>query len=82
MKTFDIMLPSISHAKEFVDAASRNSFEIDILSGRYVIDAKSIMGLFSLDLTKPLRVEAHTDDEAAYKIFYDSVSDLVVEKAE
>ena len=48
MQTFFVSLTSISDVKKFVDAATRCSAEIDVLSGRYVINAKSIMGLFSL----------------------------------
>lgn len=63
MQTFSITLGSIADVKVFVDVSSRYSCEIDVLSGRYVIDAKSIMGLFSLDLQKPLRVDFYGSDE-------------------
>lgn len=59
MQTFFVTLASINDVKHFVDAASRCASEVDVLSGRYVIDAKSIMGLFSLDLSKPVQVEFH-----------------------
>lgn len=66
MQTFFVTLPSINDVKHFVDAAIRCTCEVDVLSGRYVIDAKSIMGLFSLDLSKPVQVEFHgTDTEGA-----------------
>lgn len=66
MQTFSVTLNSISEVKTFVDAATRCPCEIDVCSGRYVIDAKSIMGLFSLDLAKPVAVEFHgTDGDAA-----------------
>lgn len=69
MQTFFVTLASITDVKHFVDAATRCSCEIDVLSGRYVIDAKSIMGLFSLDLQKPVQVEFHGNDTdgAAFK---------------
>ncbi|MBS6833383.1 MAG: HPr family phosphocarrier protein, partial [Clostridiales bacterium] len=41
---------------------TKYDYEIDLTSGRYVVDAKSIMGIFSLDLTKPIKVEAHGAD--------------------
>lgn len=62
MQTFFVTLASITDVKHFVDAASRCSCEVDVLSGRYIIDAKSIMGLFSLDLSKPVQVEFHGTD--------------------
>jgi phosphotransferase system HPr-like phosphotransfer protein len=56
------MLTSINDVKNFVSIANDQSYEIDLVSGRYIIDAKSIMGIFSLDLTKPIRVEIHASD--------------------
>jgi len=61
MKTFDVMLNSIVDVKNFVNIVNKYDFEVDLTSGRYVVDAKSIMGIFSLDLGKPIRVEVHTD---------------------
>ncbi len=62
MKTTTIMLSSIMDVKEFVNIVSRCNYDVDIVSGRYVVDAKSIMGLFGLDLSKELTVQAHTDN--------------------
>ena len=62
MKTFEVMLDSIGDVKDFVNMVNRYSCDIDLVSGRYVVDAKSIMGIFSLDLTKPIKVEVHCDD--------------------
>ncbi|MBQ7037071.1 MAG: HPr family phosphocarrier protein [Clostridia bacterium] len=61
MKAFDVVLKSITDVKNFVNIVNKYDFEIDLISGRYVVDAKSIMGIFSLDLGKPIRVEVHTD---------------------
>ncbi len=61
MKTFNIMLRSINDVKDFVNIVNRYDFDVDLTSGRYIVDAKSIMGIFSLDLSKPIKVEAHTD---------------------
>ena len=66
MKTFDIILNSIIDVKNFVNIVNKYDFDIDLISERYVVDAKSIMGIFSLDLTKKITVEAHTDDAAAF----------------
>ncbi|HPB17347.1 MAG TPA: HPr family phosphocarrier protein [Clostridia bacterium] len=58
----DIKFLSISDVKEFADIVSSFDYDIDLVSGRYVVDAKSIMGIFSLDLSKPISLVAHTDD--------------------
>jgi len=65
MKTFDVVLNSITDVKNFVNIVNKYDFEVDLTSGRYVVDAKSIMGIFSLDLGKPIRVEVHTDSPEA-----------------
>ena len=62
MKTFDLLLSSINDVKDFVNIVSKYDFDVDLTSGRYVVDAKSIMGIFSLDLSKPIKVEVHSDD--------------------
>ena len=54
MKTVQISLNSIGKVKSFVNAISQFEYDFDLISGRYVIDAKSIMGIFSLDLSKPI----------------------------
>lgn len=56
-KLFDISFNSISQVKEFVNDMSGIAGDVFISSGKYVIDAKSIMGIFSLDLLKPLKLE-------------------------
>lgn len=62
MKTFDLLLSSINDVKDFVNIVSKYDFDVDLTSDRYVVDAKSIMGIFSLDLSKPIKVEVHSDD--------------------
>lgn len=62
MKSFNITLKSITDVKDFVNIVNKYDFDIDLTSGRYVVDAKSIMGIFSLDLSKPIRVDIHSDD--------------------
>ena len=61
MKAFNIMLNSINDVKNFVSIVNKYDFDVDLTSGRYVVDAKSIMGIFSLDLSKPILVEIHSD---------------------
>lgn len=62
MKTFNLSLNSITDVKDFVNTVSKYDFDVDLTSGRYVVDAKSIMGIFSLNLSKPIKAEVHSDD--------------------
>ena len=78
MKSFMVKLTSIADVKNFVSAASVQPCDIDVVSGRYTIDAKSIMGLFSLDLTTPIRVEVQGTDEQA-DTFREVVAGLLAE---
>lgn len=57
-----ISLNSIDKVKSFVNAITQFNFDFDLISGRYVIDAKSIMGIFSLDLSKPIDLAIHAGD--------------------
>lgn len=61
-----IMLKSFEDVKKFVDIASSKSYDIELMSGKYIVNAKSIMGVFSLDLTKPLVVVAHCENVAEF----------------
>lgn len=63
MKTVDISLNSIDKVKNFVNLINRFDYDFDLVSGRYVIDAKSIMGIFSLDLSKPIALNIYADDK-------------------
>ena len=62
MKEFPVRIETIDDVKQFVSSVMTFDFDIDIISGRYAVDAKSIMGIFSIDLSKELRLVAHTDD--------------------
>ena len=62
MDAFNITLGSISDVKDFVNIVNKYSFDVDLTSGRYVVDAKSIMGIFSLDLSKPIKVDIHSGE--------------------
>lgn len=59
-----LMLKSMDDVKRFVDIANSKSYDIELMSGKYIINAKSIMGVFSLDLTKPVTMVAHCDSVA------------------
>ena len=61
MKTVQISLNSIDRVKSFVNAITQFDYDFDLISGRYVIDAKSIMGIFSLDLSKPIDLAIHSE---------------------
>ncbi|MDE5966358.1 MAG: HPr family phosphocarrier protein [Lachnospiraceae bacterium] len=65
MQTVQISLNSIDKVKSFVNDITRFDAEFDLVSGRYVIDAKSIMGIFSLDISKPITLNIHTESEEA-----------------
>ena len=65
MKTLQISLNSIDKVKSFVNDITRFENDFDLVSGRYVIDAKSIMGIFSLDLSKPINLNIHADENMA-----------------
>ena len=62
MKTIKISLNSIDKVKSFVNDITKFDSDFDLVSGRYVIDAKSIMGIFSLDLSKPIVLNIHADE--------------------
>lgn len=62
MKTVKISLNSIDKVKSFVNDITKFDYDFDLVSGRYVIDAKSIMGIFSLDLSKPIDLNIHADN--------------------
>ena len=64
MKTVQISLNSIDKVKSFVNDITKFDYDFDLVSGRYVIDAKSIMGIFSLDLSKPIDLNIHADGAA------------------
>ena len=62
MKTVQISLNSIDKVTSFVNDMTKFDYDFDLVSGRYVIDAKSIMGIFSLDLSKPIDLNIHVEE--------------------
>ena len=62
MKTVQISLNSIDKVKSFVNDITKFNNDFDLVSGRYAIDAKSIMGIFSLDLSKPINLNIHAEE--------------------
>lgn len=62
MVAFNVSFKSINGVQEFVNIVSKYQYDVDLVSGRYVVNAKSIMGIYSLDLSKPIEVNAITDN--------------------
>ena len=62
MSVVDIRLKTLEDVRNFVNIVTRYDIDIDLSSGRYVVDAKSIMGIFSLDLLSPITLTAHSDN--------------------
>ena len=68
MHTMRVSLDTIDKVKSFVNTINRFDCDFDLVSGRYVIDAKSILGIFSLDLSKPIDLQIHADDDELKEI--------------
>ena len=68
MKTVKISLNSIDKVRSFVNDITKYDYDFDLVSGRYVIDAKSIMGIFSLDLSKDIDLNIHAEGEEAENV--------------
>ncbi|HAB00887.1 MAG TPA: serine kinase [Ruminococcaceae bacterium] len=66
MKELTIKFDTINDVKAFVNSVSKYDFEVDLVSGRYAVDAKSIMGIFSLDLSKEIQMKVYSDDCADF----------------
>lgn len=62
MQAVTISLTQVKQVQEFVNLVSRFPFDVDIVSGRYTVDAKSLLGIYSLDLSRPLQVLIYSDD--------------------
>jgi len=62
MKSIPIKLSFAEEVKTFVNVANRYDYDMDLRAGRHVVDAKSILGIFYLDLSKPITLEVYSDD--------------------
>ena len=62
MKSVLIRLSLVENVNKFVNVVSRYPFEMDLRAGRHVVDAKSILGIFSLDLSRPITLDIYSDD--------------------
>ncbi|MBE6831601.1 MAG: HPr family phosphocarrier protein [Ruminococcaceae bacterium] len=76
MMTVKILLDSIEKVKKFTSSISNEEVDFEIIEGMHIVDAKSIMGIFSIDLSKPLQLNIHSDDQ---KIL-DKIKDFIIEK--
>mgnify|MGYP000928371160 CR=1 FL=1 len=63
MVKVNVKLDTITKVKDFVNTLVACPYDVDLISGRYVIDAKSIMGIFSLDLSKPIDLNIHSEND-------------------
>ena len=79
MKTVHISLNSIDKVKAFVNDITKFDNDFDLVSGRYVIDAKSIMGIFSLDLSKPIELNIHAEGENLDSVM-EKLTPYIIEK--
>ena len=66
MQKTKIILPSVQSVRDFVQQVVMLDYDVDLVQGRYIVDAKSIMGIFALDTLSPIDVNAYTDDAAAF----------------
>ena len=78
MKTVEIRLSTIADVRDFVNIVSATSIDVDLSSGRYIVDGKSIMGIFSLDLLSPIQLTARAEDEKAIDGLLEKIAKVVI----
>lgn len=78
MVTKKITLPTISDVKEFVSIMLGCPIDADLISGRFKVDAKSIMGIFSLDLSAPVSLQFHTDNDQDVEVTMQQIEKFVL----
>ena len=79
MKSVNILLPDVAAVKLFVNIIEQCDFDADLVSGRYRINAKSMMGIFSLGAEGPVTLELHTEDEEAADQLIKKISPFLAE---
>lgn len=82
MKTVQIALTTVEHVKSFVNDILTFNYPMDVSSERYTVDAKSILGLFSLDLAKPLELTIHAGESEDLSELLDALKPYMVKHAE
>ena len=75
MTETNIILKDITAIRDFVQKVILLDYEVDLIQGRYIVDAKSIMGIFALDILSPISLVAHTDNADA---FFAQIQDIIV----
>ena len=75
MQEIQIKLTDMQSIREFVKEVVLLPYDVDLVQGRYIVDAKSIMGIFALDITSPIKVVANTNDATS---FFDAIAQFVV----
>lgn len=78
MKSTNIRLSSIQDVRTFVEIVSRYDAEIDLACGRYIVDAKSIMGIFSLDLLNPIKLTVQTENADELVKLFEEIKPFIV----
>ena len=71
----NIILPSVQSVREFVQQVILLDYDVDLVQGRYIVNAKSIMGIFALDTLTPIEVIAHTEDAS---VFFEKIEKFIV----
>ena len=79
MTNVKVRLSSIQDVRNFVDTVTKYNIDIDLSSGRYIVDAKSIMGIFSLDLLSPINLTAPTNDAGEEKALLEDLKAFIIE---
>ena len=72
--SLEVILSEVETIQKFYSIVSKVDYDVDMVRGRYVIDAKSIMGIYSLDLSKPIEVVLHCLNESQYTHFIDELN--------
>lgn len=63
IEVLDVLLNTVDRVKRFTDIANQFDCDVDVLQGKYIISGKSVMGVFSLNLTETVTVKIESDDE-------------------
>ena len=74
------MYKATVHFETVVEASNEVDFKVELVSGPYIIDAKSIMGLFSLDLSKPIELQAYCKDDGTFAAYKERIKEFLLEE--